>query len=155
MAKPAASIFPALLFAGRTFLIGAGRDPSCAGRAGSLPSRGRGSAGETLRRPGLWSTSAARISMGDMRMSDGETFKFLIIPYRLVDGALATGRMQQSSSLEAAERIAASLAERFSGVALYKVSYDRETGAMTSPDLLWSEGPVPDASMHKDWFHTL
>lgn len=88
-------------------------------------------------------------------MSGNVTTKFLVIPYRLTNGALAAGRMQQSSSLEAAERIAASLAERFSGVAIYKVQYDDETGAMTSPELLWSDGSVADVSVHSDWFHTL
>ncbi|NEI69469.1 hypothetical protein GR212_07755 [Rhizobium lusitanum] len=75
-------------------------------------------------------------------MSTGE--KFIILPYRRNRGNLVVGEMRQASSIPSAEKIAASMASRFVGVAAYAVMVDEETGDMSSPRLLVKHGDIAD-----------
>ncbi|MGV1795352.1 hypothetical protein [Rhizobium sp. A37_96] len=75
-------------------------------------------------------------------MSTGE--KFIILPYRRNRGNLVAGEMRQASSIPSAEKIAASMASRFVGVAAYAVMVDEETGDMSSPRLLVKHGDIAD-----------
>lgn len=70
--------------------------------------------------------------------------KFIILPYRKNRGNLVAGEMRQASSIPSAEKIAASMASRFVGVAAYAVMVDEETGDMSSPRLLVKHGDIAD-----------
>jgi hypothetical protein len=74
--------------------------------------------------------------------------RYLVIPYKHVGGTAMPGNPQQASKLEVARKAMASLAERFPAVALYSVTVDEATGALSEPTLLDSVGDVPDASFH-------
>ena len=70
--------------------------------------------------------------------------KFIVLPYRKNRGNLVPGEMRQASSIPSAEKIAASMAPRFVGVAAYAVMVDEETGDMSSPRLLTKYGEITD-----------
>ena len=70
--------------------------------------------------------------------------KFIILPYRKNRGNLVPGEMRQPTSVPSAEKIAASMASRFVGVAAYAVMVDEETGDMSSPRLLAKHGEITD-----------
>ncbi|MBN8954197.1 MULTISPECIES: hypothetical protein [unclassified Rhizobium] len=75
-------------------------------------------------------------------MSSAE--KFIVLPYRMNRGNLVPGEMRQASNVPSAEKIAASMASRFAGVAAYAVMVDEETGDMSSPRLLAKHGEIAD-----------
>ncbi|MBB3288141.1 MULTISPECIES: hypothetical protein [unclassified Rhizobium] len=70
--------------------------------------------------------------------------KFIVLPYRKNRGNLVPGEMRQATSIPSAEKIAASMASRFVGVAAYAVMVDEETGDMSSPRLLAKHGEIAD-----------
>lgn len=70
--------------------------------------------------------------------------KFIVLPYRKNRGNLVPGEMRQATSIPSAEKIAASMATRFVGVAAYAVTVDDETGDMSSPRLLAKHGEIAD-----------
>ncbi|RKD61577.1 hypothetical protein [Rhizobium sp. WW_1] len=70
--------------------------------------------------------------------------KFIILPYRKNRGNLVPGEMRPASSVASAEKIAASMASRFVGVAAYAVMVDEESGDMSSPRLLAKHGEIAD-----------
>ena len=70
--------------------------------------------------------------------------KFIVLPYRKNRGNLVPSEMRQASSVPSAEKIAASMASRFVGVAAYAVMVDEETGDMSSPRLLAKHGEIAD-----------
>ncbi|PKA44739.1 hypothetical protein [Rhizobium sullae] len=70
--------------------------------------------------------------------------KFIILPYKKNRGNLVPGEMRQASNGQSAEKIAASMAVRFVGVAAYAVMVDDETGDMTSPRLLARYGEIAE-----------
>ncbi|MGM4913370.1 hypothetical protein [Rhizobiales bacterium] len=75
-------------------------------------------------------------------MSSAE--KFIIVPYKKNRGNLVPGEMRQASNATSAEKIAASMSDRFVGVAAYAVMVDEETGDMSSPRLLAKHGEIAD-----------
>ena len=75
-------------------------------------------------------------------MSSAE--KFIIVPYKKNRGNLVPGEMRQASNATSSEKIAASMSDRFVGVAAYAVMVDEETGDMSSPRLLAKHGEIAD-----------
>lgn len=73
--------------------------------------------------------------------------KFIVLPYKKNRGNLVPGEMRQASNGPSAEKIAASMAARFVGVAAYAVMVDDETGDMTSPRLLARHGEIADLNI--------
>ncbi|APO78351.1 hypothetical protein AM571_PC00613 (plasmid) [Rhizobium etli 8C-3] len=73
--------------------------------------------------------------------------KFIVLPYKKNRGNLVPGEMRQASNAPSAEKIAASMAARFIGVAAYAVMVDDETGDMTSPRLLAMYGEIADLNI--------
>jgi hypothetical protein len=70
--------------------------------------------------------------------------KFIVLPYRKNRGNLVAGEMRQASNAASAERIAATIASRFAGVAAYAVMVDEESGDMSSPRLLARHGEIAE-----------
>lgn len=71
--------------------------------------------------------------------------KFIVVPFvGKKKGLISMGEMRQSSSSAAAERLADNMASRFAGVAAYSVMVDKESGEMTSPQLLRRHGATLD-----------
>ncbi len=71
--------------------------------------------------------------------------KFIVVPFvGRKKGQVSIGEMRQSSSSAAAERLADNMAARFAGVAAYSVMVDKDSGDMTSPQLLRKHGVTLD-----------
>ncbi|MEN5277019.1 hypothetical protein ABE527_08720 [Brucella sp. TWI432] len=70
--------------------------------------------------------------------------KFIVVPFTEQRRKLTMGEMRQSSSAQAAERLALTMSARFAGVAAYAVKVDTESGDMTEPRLLMQLGSTID-----------
>lgn len=70
--------------------------------------------------------------------------KFIVLPFKKNRGGLTKGEMREASNPASAERIAASMASRFVGVAAYAVMVDEESGDMSEPRLLAQFGEIVD-----------
>ncbi|MBR7651418.1 hypothetical protein KCX83_03675 [Brucella oryzae] len=70
--------------------------------------------------------------------------KFIVVPFTEKRKRLTMGEMRQSSSAQAAEKLALAMSARFVGVSAYAVKVDTESGDMTEPRLLKQFGTTID-----------
>ncbi len=72
--------------------------------------------------------------------------KFIVVPFteEKRKKRLTTGEMRQSSSAQAAEKLALAMSSRFIGVAAYAVKVDAESGDMMEPRLIARFGSTID-----------
>ncbi|RRY09043.1 MULTISPECIES: hypothetical protein [Brucella] len=70
--------------------------------------------------------------------------KFIVVPFTEKRKRLSMGEMRQSSSAQAAEKLALAMSSRFVGVAAYAVKVDTESGDMMEPKLITKFGSTID-----------
>lgn len=76
-------------------------------------------------------------------MSESQSEKYIIMPYRKGKRQLIAGEMRPASSEASATKIAEAMSARFAGVVAYAVKVDNETGDMLEPRMLASFGEIP------------
>lgn len=74
------------------------------------------------------------------------TPKFIVLPFKKARAGIVLGEMRQASNAASAERIAASMACRFTGAVALAAIADNETGELTEARLLASHGEIGDLS---------
>ncbi|HCJ70681.1 hypothetical protein [Agrobacterium pusense] len=70
--------------------------------------------------------------------------KFIVVPFTEKKRHLAMAEMRQSSSAEAAKRLALSMSSRFPGVSAYAIKVDTDSGDLIESTLLTQIGRTMD-----------
>lgn len=70
--------------------------------------------------------------------------KFIVVPFTEKRKHLVVAEMRQSSTAEAAKRLAASMSSRFLGVSAYAIKVDTDSGDLIESTLLTQIGRTMD-----------